>query len=81
MGRRGEDGLALPLRRGASFNSYGGASPPSPLGQLLVCMYSETPACLALLSAMLKLVFNLKVRTWLNRDRGHESDSEDMKSL
>lgn len=81
MGRRGEDGLALPFQRAASLNSFGGATPPSPLGQLLVCTYSETPACLALLSTMLKLVFKLKVRAWLNQDRGHESDGEDMKSL
>lgn len=79
VGRRDEDGLALPFQRAASLNSFGGAAPSSPLGQLLVCMYSETPACLALLSTTLKLVFNLKVRAWLNRDRGHESDGEDMK--
>ena len=81
VGRRGEGGLALPFQGAASLNSFGAAAPSSPLGQFLVCMHSEMPACLASLSTMLKLVFNLKVRAWLNRDRGHESDGEDMKSL
>lgn len=45
------------------------------------CRGQRWPRCLASLSTMLKLVLNLKLQVWLNRDGGHKSEGEDMKSL
>lgn len=39
------------------------------------------PRRLASLSTMLKRLFNLKLRAWLKRDGGRESEGEDVESL